>query len=233
MAIVLYSAMTAAEFHQNPAPSSPIAWMACHFSSYGTGLSNLPAALPKGSLLILNDRTPVFGHDPQRVAAQLEESVACLECHGILLDFQRPANPQAQAIAAAVAALPYPVGITPEYAQGLDCAVFLPPPPLTLALADYLKPWLGREMWLELTTEQSCIRVEKTGGREIALAASAPAYPHTDEMLHCRYGMELGEEYIDFFLWRDPPQLRALMAEAEKLGVQRFVGLYQQLGDWE
>jgi hypothetical protein len=230
MAIVLYSAMTAAEFRQNPAPAFPIAWMACHFSPYGTGLSNLPEALPKGSMLILNDRTPVFGHDPQRVAEQLEERAAQLECDGILLDFQRPAHPQVQAIAAAVAALPYPVGITPAYAQELECAVFLPPPPLTVPLASYLQPWQGRKIWLEAATERGCVQVNKRGSRAIDRTDTACPYPHVDDMLHCRYGMELGTEYIDFFLYRDETQLKALMQEGAGLGIQRFVGLYQQLG---
>jgi hypothetical protein len=89
MVLPRYLAQTREEFAVCPSLPEHPAWMACHFSPYGTGLSNLPEALPKGSLLILNDRTPVFGHDPLQVAAQLEESVVRLECSGILLDFSQ------------------------------------------------------------------------------------------------------------------------------------------------
>ena len=124
MAIVLHLAMTAAEFDTNPSLPGPIAWMACHFSPYGTGLSNLPSRLPEGSILILNDRTPVFGHSPERIASQLAEVAESLKCSGILLDFQRDGEAQTLAIATAITALPYPVAVTPSYAKELDCGGF-------------------------------------------------------------------------------------------------------------
>ena len=80
MPLPIYLAMTAAEFRQNPAISGKIGWMACHFSPYGTGLSNCPTELPPGSMLILNDRTPVCGHDPALIAAQLAEMATQLNC---------------------------------------------------------------------------------------------------------------------------------------------------------
>lgn len=232
MAIVPYLAITAAELAEKGPPPFPIAWMACHFSPYSTGLSNLPQSLPKGSLLILNDRTPVFGHDPRRIAGQLEAAAAQLECSGILLDFQRVGEAQTQAVAAAVAALPYPVAVTPAYAEGLDCAVFLPPPPLITPLKDHLRPWRGHTIWLELAIDRALFRVDKKGCKQIAYDAPLPC-PHTDEKLHCRYGMAVQEDHIDFFLQREKAQLQTLTAEAEMLGIRRFVGLYQQLGDWE
>ena len=232
MAIVPYLAMTAAELAEKGPLPFPVAWMACHFSPYSTGLSNLPQALPKGSLLILNDRTPVFGHDPRRIAGQLEDAVAQLECAGILLDFQRPGEAQTRAIAAAAAALPCPVAVTPAYAEGLSCAVFLPPPPLNKPLAAQLQPWQGREVWLEVATDRALFRVDKSGCKQIADDDPLPCL-HTDEKLHCRYGIAAQEDHIDFYLWRKKAQLQALMAEAEMLGIRRFVGLYQQLGDWE
>ena len=232
MAIVPYLAMTASELAEKGPLPFPVAWMACHFSPYGTGLSNLPTQLPAGSLLILNDRTPVFCHDPQRVAGQLEQTVRQLECDGILLDFQRQNEAQTRSIATAVAALPCPVAVTPMYAEGLDCAVFLPPPPLRSPLKDYLQPWQGRSVWLELATEQALFRVDRNGSKEVVGGGSLPC-PHRDEKLHCRYGMAVQEDHIDFYLQRDSMSLKAMMADAETLGVQRFVGLYQQLGDWE
>ena len=227
MAIVPYLAITAAEMQASEPLSSPIAWMACHFSPYGTALSNLPKSLPKGSLLILNDRTPVFGHDPERIACQLADAVESLECDGILLDLQRPGEEQARAIAAAVAALPCPVAVTPEYADGLPCDVFLPAPPLNVPLGTYLERWRGREIWLEIAVEEAIFRVDGQGCKRIA-GAPLPC-PHRDDQLYCCYGMEVQENHIDFYLRRDAEHLQAMMEAAAGLGVQRFVGLYQQL----
>lgn len=230
MAIVLYLAMTAAEFHTDSPLPCPTAWMACHFSPYGTGLSNLPEALPKGSLLILNDRTPVFGHSPERIAQQLAEIAERFECSGILLDFQRPGEPQAQNIAATAAALPFPVAVTPQYAGGLDCAVFLPPPPIITPLKNHLAPWQGREIWLEAAMERQCVRVDKAGSKALPWDGDPLPCPHTDEALHCTYRTEVHSDHINFFLHRDELQLHALLEEGEQLGIRRFVGLYQQLG---
>lgn len=228
MEIVLYLAMTAAEFEKNPPVSSHIAWMGCHFSPYGTGLSNLPSRLPEGSLLILNDRTPICSHDPDLIARQLSNTAEALQCSGILLDLQRPGS---EAVAAAVAALPCPVAATPFYAKALDCGVFLPPPPLTKPLKDHLLSWKGREIWLEAAPEHSTIRVTAEGSREIEGSPLSPC-PHVDRQLHCRYGMETGEDHVDFHLYRDLQQLQALMEEGTSLGVRQFVGLYQQLGSF-
>lgn len=227
MEIALYTAMTAAEFEKSKGISFKMAWMACHFSSYGTGLSNIPKQLPPGSLLIVNDRTPICGHDPALIASQLAETVEELKCSGILLDFQRPG---ADAVAEAVSTLSYKVAMPPAYAKELRCAVFLPPPPLTLPLAAHIAPWEGREIWLEAVTEQSCIRVSTEGSREIE-ETPFPC-PHVDETLHCRHGMDIQPNHIDFHLHRDLDQLSALMEEGKTLGITQYVGLYQQLGSF-
>ncbi len=225
MEIVLYLAMTAAEFHTWDPGDQKIGWMACHFSPYGTGLSNLPQSLPEGSLLILNDRTPICGHDPQLIARQLAELVEQLKCSGILLDLQRP---DADAVAAAVAALPCAVAATPSYARKLSCAVFLPPLPMTTPLEEYILPWQGRQIWLEVAPQRGCIRVTKDGSRAVD-ALSFPC-PHVDEKLHCRYGIEVSSQQVDFHFHRDGQQLHTLMSEALQQGISHFVGLYQQFG---
>lgn len=227
MKIVCFSAMTAAEFHNASILPPKIGWMACHFSSYGTGLSNLPARLPEGSLLIVNDRTPVCGHDASLIFRQLQQCVQHFQCSAVLLDFQRPG---AEAIAEAAAGLPCPVAVTPAYAGSLNCAVFLPPPPPTVPLCAHIAPWQGRTLWLEAALERSRIRITSDGAQAFD-GADFPC-PHTDALLHCRYGMELGEQYIDFHLQRDKAQLSALLEEAASLGIEVFVGLYQQLGDF-
>ena len=72
MALTLYLAMTAAELQNCRQIPEHIAWMACHFSPYSSGISNVPVQLPAGSVLILNDRIPPQGHDPELVARQLQ-----------------------------------------------------------------------------------------------------------------------------------------------------------------
>ena len=230
MKIASYLAMTAAEFQSAEQYPPHMAWMACHFSPYGTGLSNLPTFLPDNSLLILNDITPVFGHDPQRITEELRCVAEEWNCDGILLDFQRPGEAQTRAITEAIAALPFPVGVTPQYAEHLSCAVFLPPLPLTTPLQDYLAPWSGRDIWLEIATERDCIRVDRSGSHELRQDFIPIPLPHRDEALHCRYGMKVQENHIDFYLQRGKEEVAALTEAGERLGISRFVGLYQQFG---
>ena len=99
MAMEPILAMTAAEMRNISEIPPRIAWMACHFSPYGLGLSNLPKGLPPGSLLILDDCTPPGRHDPELVAEQLTQCAETLECGGILLDFQRPGQEETRALA--------------------------------------------------------------------------------------------------------------------------------------
>lgn len=231
MAIPLYLAETAAEFASNSPKPAHLAWMACHFSPYGTGLTNLPRQLPKDSLLILNDRTPVCGHDPELVSSTLMEIVERLHCRGILLDFQRPDCPDTAAIAAQAAALPCPVAVSEYYAEALTCPVFLAAPPLHKPLSEYLKPWQGREVWLEAATE--CIQITVTEKCSIISAlhdSQDTKYPHHDAMLHCRYRTEVENDCIRFTLYRGKEELAALLQEAKQHGVTHAVGLYQQLG---
>ena len=71
MAIAPFLAMTGAEMRNNSFLPEKIAWMACHFSPYGLGLSNLPRSLPPGSLLMVDDITPIGKHDPSIILDQL------------------------------------------------------------------------------------------------------------------------------------------------------------------
>ena len=87
MAIPIYLAMTAGEIQSAGRKPERIAWMACHFSPYSSGLINLPDEIPEGSLLILNDRMPIRGHDPDKILNILSERVNTLKASGILLDF--------------------------------------------------------------------------------------------------------------------------------------------------
>lgn len=231
MGISHYLAMTAAETEAFPLPESyALAYMACHFSPYSTGLSNIPTSLPSGSMLIVNDRTPICGHDPQKIAEQLLQAMEQLHFHCVLLDFQRPGSHETAALCPVlIEALPCPVGISDIYAAALDCPVFLPPAPLDQPLAEYIAPWEGREIWLDIAPDAACVTVTEKGSGIIPCSYSPPpenAFP--DESLHCLYRAEVLESEIKFRLWRDSAQITALMDEAQALGITKCIGLYQQ-----
>lgn len=224
-----YLAMTAAEMAKREVFPFPVAWMACHFSPYGTGLSNLPTALPEGSMLMLNDRMPIAGHDPARIAGELGEIAAALRCSKILLDFQRPGNPETAQVVQAVEKLPFPVGVSDCYAAERYCAVLLPPLPLTGLLEDYLAPWKGRDLWLEVALESQCVTVTEKGS-VFSPCEATPSLPMVDERLHCRYQIEMYPDTLQFTLQRGAGELQTLMDACVPMGVSCFVGLYQQLG---
>ena len=129
MVCPLYLALTAAEFQHMPQFPPNTAWMACHFSPYGDGLSNIPDALPAGCMLMVNDWLPVRKHSPERVAQQLKDTVEHLAISRVLLDFQRPGNKETVAIVKRVLeTLPCPVGMALPYARK-GFPVLLPPVP--------------------------------------------------------------------------------------------------------
>ena len=232
-AFPLYLALTAAEFSSCHTLPSALAWMACHFSCYGTGLSNVPEALPKGAMLILNDRTPVYGHDAGRIVAQLTQMAEQWQLDSILLDFQRPDNPETAAIAQAIVeALPCPVGVSDSYAAAFSCPVFLSPPPLYCPIDAYLAPWSGKELWLEAALGSQTIIVTENGSQYGPLLPEEGTEPCFEEpQLLCHYHIALTQTQADFTLFRTREDLDALLNAAESLGVTKAVGLYQELGN--
>ena len=227
MPIPLYLAMTAAEFcHCDPLPEK-IAWMACHFSPYGTGITNVPRHLPPGSILILNDRTPVCGHDPLRVAGEMAEPAARLKCRGILLDLQHPDLTETAAIVKAVcAAAPCPVAVSESYCNEADCAVFLTPP-MHIPPAEFLAAWQGREIWLEAAVESADYLLTEQGCHIRQPGIEPRDLPHQDTVSFCRYRIAPEAKAVRFSLRRSKAELDAMIAGTE--GVSCFVGLYQQL----
>ncbi len=223
---MLYLAMTAAEIATNSVFSHPMGYMACHFSSYSTGLSNLPQGLPSDSLLILNDRTPPMGHDPSLVAQQLKSAAEENSCSRVLLDFQRPFTAEAATIVMAIVdTLSCPVGVSEPYAQALDCPIFLPPLPLTKALDEYIKPWCGREIWLEAALDAITITVTPEGSTYRPCPPPPDPLPHFDEALCCHYGLQLSETAAEFTLHRTWQDLNTLLQWDT---VSCFVGLFQE-----
>ncbi len=233
MGLPLYLAMTAAEMYRAPALPAHLGYMACHFSSYGLGLSNCPEALPEGSMLILNDRTPICGHDPGQILEQLAGMMERMACPWLLLDFQRPGAEETAALAELLAgALPGKVGVSDVYAEGLDCPVFLPPAPLHMPLGEHLAPWQGREIWLEAALDGEILTLTPEGADISGTQAGESQGEFADAALHCHYSVALAENAASFILRRTPEDVAALLGEAQALGVTLAVGLYQQLGDF-
>lgn len=226
MPIPIYLAMTSAEFyHCDPIPEK-VAWMACHFSPYGTGLSNLPPALPEGSLLILNDRMPPTDHDPALVADTLAQVARQHRCAGILLDLQQPGQTLTTQIAEAVCnAAPCPVAVTEYYCQGLDCAVFLSPP-LHIPLAEYLASWQGRDIWLEGAVEDLAYVITQTGCHKEPLPCPPADLPHEAPGAFSRYHIVVEAEAVRFSFRRSREDVAQMATQAQ---AQCMVGLYQQL----
>lgn len=228
MGLECYIAMTAEELSAASSLPPRLAWMACHFSCYGLGLSNMPTRLPPGSLLILNDRTPICGHDPAYIRSQLE---GFSEIGGLLLDLQRPGDREtANLVAALTQAPPWPVAVTEHYARDADCAVFLSPPPLHKPLQEYIAPWAGRALWLEVAVGSVTVTVTRQGSSfQPGPVCPVPEPAFEEDRLHMRYHVAVQPQAAVFTLVQTPEHLPALLQEAEMLGIQRAVGLYQQL----
>ena len=233
MALPLYLAMIAAEIMAISSPPANCAYMACHFSPYGNGLSNCPRELPPDTMLILNDRIPIHGHSPERIESQLLELHSKLHFHSLLLDFQRPGYAETAALSAhLVKALPLPVGVSDMYAQGLDCPVFLSAPSPDIPLSRYLQSWNDREIWLEAALDGVEITLTETGATTIPCSPEEVSKAsHSDPTLHCHYQIDTEDSLARFTIFRTREDLNDLLKEAEDLGVTQAVGLYQQLFD--
>lgn len=233
MAIPLFLAMTQMELRYTAPLPPKAAWMACHFSPYGTGLTDLPDGLPKGSLLILDDRIPEHGHDPALIAEQLGSTVKRLGCAGLLLDLQQEPSRNARTIVAQlVRSLPCPVAVPPPYAEALDCPVFLPPIPPHILPEDHLSPWTGREIWLEASMETVRLTISPNGCTCSPLPGEDPPCPHCDPSLHCHYAIHQENDDLWFTLTRTWQDLCELLEALHPLGVTTAVGLYQELSRW-
>ena len=228
MAMRPFLAMTATELQKNTSIPEKIAWMACHFSPYGRGLSNLPRSLPKGSLLMIDDITPIRGHDAEVIAQQLIQCTELMEIYGILLDFQQPKCSEViELINYLSKALPYPLAVSDIYADDVDLPVFVSPAPPSVALQEHLSPWTGREIWLDVSYLGESLRLTESGCRSLPLT-DTPDDGFSDPLLHCHYRITQAESEVTLDLWRSQEDLWDLMEEGNALGVTNVVGLYQE-----
>lgn len=233
MAIRPFLAMTAAEIRRKTVLPDKIAWMACHFSPYGLGLSNLPRTLPAGSLLILDDITPIRGHDPQIILEQLAETSETLSCSGILLDFQQPDVEETAALVKILTqSLPCPVAVSHFYAGSGSFPVFLPPVPPSELPEDYFATWAGRDIWLEVALDGEEITVTEKGTSFSPLPCpDLTAEGFREETLCCHYRCRKSEDNVKFLLWRTEEDMDALLKQSTQLGVTAAVGLYQEFSN--
>ena len=231
MEIPLYLAMTAAELQNATEVPSQLAWMACHFSSYGMGLSNVPRTLPSGSMLMLNDRTPICGHDPELVAKSLCDAAHNLDCDSIALDFQRKdCKELLEVIGAVLVRAHCPVGVSALYAADFDCPVLIPPILPHIFPEEALTPWKGRELWLELSSEGTQISVTEDGSQYTTLPHYCPENTaHLEQALHCHYTITVEEDRALFHLGRTADDQSSVIKVVKELGVTCALGLWQEM----
>lgn len=229
MALHRYMAITNAEFYSLPQLPPQPAWMACHFSGYSSGLSNMPDTFPPDSLIMLDDSAPIQGHDPHRILQELTGLCEQVKPAGFLLDFQRAGSPETAQLAKLLfQAIPCPVAVSHLYAEDLDCPVFLPPPPLHKPLTEHLKPWGSREIWLEIAPDCQTVTVTREGCQlSPGSFAELPAPVFYHERLFCRYHTQVLKDRVIFSLQRGQQEWEALLEQADALGVTCCVGLYE------
>lgn len=230
MTLPVYLAMTSFEYTHCSTPPPDVCWMACQFSSYSSGLTNMPDDLPDNALLMLNDQFPPNGHDLSVITQQLLKAVQSLHPKGILLDMQRPYCEQIQTLTNHLqAALPCPVAVTPKYAAKHNGPIFIPPIPPNNSAANYLKQWQGREIWLELDRTGISIEVTEQGSNVIPLYNTVKNPVFQDFDLHCHYHTTLYDQKAVFNFFRTNEDISELLIEAQKYGVTLAVGLYQEM----
>ena len=221
-------AMTAQEMGQNTPLPPHIAWLSCHFDPHGTGLTDLPHALPEGACLILDDSVAPVAPDPDQILDTLSRLVEQMSLGCILLDFQRPWDKVLASIATRLQALPCPVAPTPAYARTLQSPVFLPPIPPHVLPRHHLAPWTGRQIYLELALDTSILTVTTAGCQTLYLPhPEGHACPHHDQDLHCHYRIDRTEDALRFTLKRTPEDDQTLLEELE---ITASVALYQEFG---
>lgn len=229
MALPIYLAMTQGEFLRCQHFPEHIAWMESSFSPSGSGLHQLPKSLVPESLLMVTDQFPPNNHNPQLIIQQLIRTAKEFSISGVVLDFQRPFCQEIARIADAIReSLPCPVAVTPPYATTKSSTVFLPPVPVNLSANKYLAPFAGREIWLE--TELRGLEMTVTGNGCTSTPLESPLCGNIfeDSLCRCHYTIDIEEDRAVFSLRRSREDLQALLSDAEKMGVTKALGLYQE-----
>lgn len=225
MSVTEFFAVTKEELPKAMDSNLSLAYFSCWFSLEGA-LENLPQRLPKGSLLMLDDRNPPPGGKLQNITQTLSWLIQKFACRGLILDFQRPGLPENHAIARALQALPCPVAVTPPYAPE-NCPVFVPPIAPYETPAEWLKAYQGREIWLELALDSACLQLTRDGCQLLPQSGYAQA-PFYSEELHSHYGIRIKSGKAQFNFQRTKKCLPPLLEQGKALGVTLAVGLYRE-----
>ena len=229
MALSIYLALTPWEYQNCPSPPEHPAWMACHFSSYGNGLSNIPEDFSTGGILMVNDRIPPEDHEPLMIAQQLLQAAEHFSPKGIILDFQRPYQQKIRDIAESILShLTCPVAVTEQYCQNWGGAVFLPPVPLGKKMEDYFRKWAGKDIWLEVTKTGEQLELTKDGCTRQPIDHLPGMDVFQDDNLFCHYSMDVTDHKAVFSLWQTQEDIVRMLEKAEAFGVSTAVGLYQE-----
>ena len=228
MALVRNFAMSPEEIASvSPLPPGP-GWMSCHLGD--GGLRDLPRQLPRGALLILDDSQVPENPDQTQILKQLQSLISALSPDALLLDFQRPGIRVLAELAEFLQKnLSCPVGISEAYGKAAGGPVFLSLIPCHRTVKQAVKPWEGRELWLEMGPAPETACITGTGTVFTPFTGALPPCPHCSPALHCHYGITVSRQEAVFTLVRSPGDLKELTLEAEHLGVTRTVGLYQEL----
>ena len=232
MDLPLYHAMTAAEFSSVQKLPKNIAWMACHFSAYSTSLSNLPAEIPAGSMIIINDKMPPSGHDKFAIAEQLNRLADRHKVSYFLLDFERKETEEtAEMVQHLTSALNRQVAVTESYAHAGKGPVLISMPPPHISLKQQIGKIQNRELWLELAMETEIATIDSNGCHFSSYCGEEfPEKEFTDSALHTKYRLQICNNHAKYLLKREIAEVADIMKEAKNLGITAFVGLYQQLG---
>ena len=223
MAIRRYLAMTASEIADFPEIPEHTAYMFCPFFPEPEEASAIQA---DGCLLVLTDAFPPDDSKQESLIRKLKT----MNAGSILLDFQRKGDRGGYGFAKRLCeAVECPVILPEIYADKLNGPVFLPPVPLHSSLDEYLAPWKGREVWLDVSREAAQITLRESGSEYAWLGSFLPPENgHWEKKLSCHYRISLEEEAAVFTLWRTESDLEALLREAGQMGVQNVIGLYQE-----
>lgn len=234
MSIPFFLAISAREFPLFSELPPNIAWMSAHFSSSGSGLSNLPQNLPEGSLLILDDQTPWEGHSTEMVCREVVESLLKSKASGLLLDFERPVTPETALLTTALSQCCREIGVmlgAPEsYAAEEDTAIFISPLPCqTPPELLYQK---NRKLWLDVSAGAYLLHIAALGATgQAADQRSFPdgSYPEfIDPVLHCSYRSRPNAGGIDILLSHSRESIDTLLTALDEQVVQLAIGLYRE-----
>ena len=125
--------------------------------------------------------------------------------------------------------LPCPMAVSHFYEDHCDCALCIPPAPLSEPLDDYFSQWKDKELWLEISRDGEEITVTEDGASITPLHYWEPRDgDFFDEALVCHYRQEIRENAVVFTLYRTEEDQGLLLEKARKQGVTTALGLFQE-----